>query len=945
MNVLFTSLPCPSGGETTPTPTSAPTNVGAQDSKWTPNGWKCFVAGTMCNKAPFVRKRNTTTATYVETIELLRFLTTNGTALREKLNNITYLNTLELEDYNEESNRTANVLLPMIKERQAEMAHVIEELDVAFLLVGAVSAIMVKAGYLLRNTGLVQLPHMQSTLIMSLWDTSLVVLSWWIVGNGWTFGSDKYPEQTENGLVGKSHYLDYMSELNGKEHAADWASYVYFLGLCCQCVAIVSGAVMERATLRGYLVSVIFIASLLFPSVAHSLWNKAGWASADRIENVVFDCGVIDHGGSAAVHMVGGICALSAVIVIGPRSWRYRPATSKMVAATHSSMAMNVFGCYLVAIFSVGAAFYSVQRGSDEMQAALYAGTNTGVASAAGAVVALGLGYLKDRAMTRDGPGERIFSIELLAGGVLSGLASIAAGAPYYDHVIAALVGAIGAVVYVAFGLLVNGLKIDDCSSSVAIHAFGGAWGMLAVGLFVNPQMYHNHYVTLFDEYGAEMEAHGESSAGINAHDRDMRCAGIFYPRAMNEGAQLQAQLLFVVGTFFSVGPASLLLFYLIKRTMKIRVSSQKETDGIDRHDFGGLTSGTPMELRMVTTDQSWVHAPLFEQVRAAQDGDTTEFSQNMRKLVLSRLRAKTPGGGGGGGGGSGGGGAVSASFASFDERELKKYIVKDGVLWRKTRFPAKCNAAEEEASQRPFMWVMYVPRDATALQFQACLYELQKNSAEKIDDDVTTTDTISVPMLELRKRYWWGDPYKIYEQEAKGTESLEWAEMEDMLATAAKRYRDASFRAKNGGQNDLFEEVPYSRRVDVGAYVEDRRAKKNEDGSAGVVWKPTGHFKPSTTTGANLARLVVRKRGGPWELEGLPDESAPGFMQAWDDTRFDPDDEDHPQYNPEEEDERLNRVVERRANVHMFESPYLGSHGGTVRPMDLSKASDLFRS
>ena len=67
--------------------------------------------------------------------------------------------------------------------------------------------------------------------------------------------------------------------------------------------------------------------------------------------------------------------------------------------------------------------------------------------------------------------------------------------------------------------------------------------------------------------------------------------------------------------------------------------------------------------------------------------------------------------------------------------------------------------------------------------------------------------------------------------------------------------------------------------------------------------------------------------------------------MQAWDDTRFDPDDEDHPQYNPEEEDERLNRVVERRANVHMFESPYLGSHGGTVRPMDLSKASDLFRS
>ena len=286
----------------------------------------------------------------------------------------------------------------------------------------------------------------------------------------------------------------------------------------------------------------------------------------------------------------------------------------------------------------------------------------------------------------------------------------------------------------------------------------------------------------------------------------------------------------------------------------------------------------------MVTTDQSWVHAPLFEQVRAARDG-TRPSSAKHAQARAEPAASEDPCGGGGGGGGSGGGGAVSASFASFDERELKKYIVKDGVLWRKTRFPAKCNAAEEEASQRPFMWVMYVPRDATALQFQACLYELQKNSAEKIDDDVTTTDTISVPMLELRKRYWWGDPYKIYEHEAKGTESLEWAEMEDMLATAAKRYRDASFRAKNGGQNDLFVEGPYSRRVDVGAYVEDRRAKKNEDGSAGVVWKPTGHFKPSTTTGANLARLVVRKRGGPWEL-GCPTRAPrascrPGMTRA----------------------------------------------------------------
>ena len=723
----------------------------------------------MCDETSFIPERNTSTASYYDTIGKLRFLSFNGTNLRRILNNVTESSTFLLEEYNTQMNKTANVLLPTIAQRKTELELAVRELDVAFLLVGAVSTFMVKAGYLLRNTGLVQLPYMQSTLIMSLWDTSLVVLSWWIVGNGWTFGSDKYPHKTENGLVGKSHYFDYMSERTGIDDAADWASYVYFLGLCSQCVAIVSGAVMERTTMRGYLVAVVFIASLLFPSVAHSLWNVAGWATADRIENIVFDCGVVDHGGSAAVHMVGGICALSAVLVIEPRKWRYRPATSTMVPAVHSSMIMTVFGSYFVVIFSVGAAFFSVQHSSSEMQAALLAGTNTGVSAAMGGLVAVILGWMKDRVATKDGPGERIYSLELLAGGGLAGLASVAAGAPYFSHIIAAVVGAVGAFLYIISGLLMNFFCVDDCSSSVAIHAFGGAWGMLAVGLFMNPENYYNHYKEVFDDHGAKQVSLYGTSAHINAQERVGRCAGIFYLSATNKGAQFQAQLLFVIGTFISIGLASLLLFYLIKRTVKIRVSKQKEEDGIDRHDFGGQSSA-PIELRMVTTDQTWIYAPLVENIKAAQETDF--LCQRLKARVQARTLARVSGDSDS---------SLPWSKEGFQvyEKELKKYLVKDGLLWRRTKEPTRTKPIDEEAFQCRPHWVMYIPRHAASLKFHACYYELQKNSAEKVDDDVSTADTISVAMLELRKKYWWGNPLLTDDHEGKGSESNIWAEME----------------------------------------------------------------------------------------------------------------------------------------------------------------------
>ena len=356
-----------------------------------------------------------------------------------------------------------------------------------------------------------------------------------------------------------------------------------------------------------------------------------------------------------------------------------------------------------------------------------------------------------------------------------------------------------------------------------------------------------------------------------------------------------------MIGTFISIGLASLLLFYLIKRTVKIRVSKQKEEDGIDRHDFGGQSSA-PIELRMVTTDQTWIYAPLVENIKAAQETDF--LCQRLKARVQARTLARVSGDSDS---------SLPWSKEGFQvyEKELKKYLVKDGLLWRRTKEPTRTKPIDEETFQCRPHWVMYIPRHAASLKFHACYYELQKNSAEKVDDDVSTADTISVAMLELRKKYWWGNPLLTDDREGKGSESNIWAEMEATLTTAAKRYRDVSFRAKNEGQCNLAEEVPYSRMVR---------------------FEEEPFVVPSNMEETNLARLMVRKKGGAWELEGDQDNHNPGYTCP-----------NVPGAGAGEAGQV--HKADRRASMIMYDAPYLGSHGGDVRPMNLLKASRLFRS
>ena len=96
---------------------------------------------------------------------------------------------------------------------------------------------------------------------------------------------------------------------------------------------------------------------------------------------------------------------------------------------------------------------------------------NTNLAAAAGVMAAIGL--------SRPVLGR----VDLLAGlnGAIAGLVAITAGPDLVEHHWAVVIGAVGGAICVAGLKLMERMRIDDVVGAVPAHLFAGVWGTLAV--------------------------------------------------------------------------------------------------------------------------------------------------------------------------------------------------------------------------------------------------------------------------------------------------------------------------------------------------------------------------------------------------------------------------------------------------------------------------------
>jgi Amt family ammonium transporter len=233
-----------------------------------------------------------------------------------------------------------------------------------------------------------------------------------------------------------------------------------------------------------------------------------------------------DFAGSTLVHSVGGWGALAGIIVIGARLGKY--SNGKVIDKPGSSVPLAVIGVFLLWLGWFGFNGGSVL--SADPDTVSYVLVTTSLAACTGGVFGFFVAYLVFRRM----------DLGMVLNGILAGLVGITAGADTVSINAALFIGAVAGILVVLSAITLDKFKLDDVVGAVSVHLTCGIWGTLAVGIFsTNPD--HTF------------------------------------------GTQLIGVLAYGAVAF----PLALLIFYILKLTIGVRVSEEHEIDGLDSHEHG----------------------------------------------------------------------------------------------------------------------------------------------------------------------------------------------------------------------------------------------------------------------------------------------------------------------------------------------------------------------
>jgi Amt family ammonium transporter len=289
------------------------------------------------------------------------------------------------------------------------------------------------------------------------------------------------------------------------------------------------GSGADRWRLAAGCAAAAVIAGLAFPLAAHWIWGGGFLAALGG--NFGLGAGVLDGGGAATVHALGGLAALALAWIAGPRRGKFPKEGLSTAMPGHNAIYV-LFGCLLAL---VGWLAWNAAGAVIWLHAPLVELPGTAINTLLSAATAL----LMTFAITRLRFGKPDAS--LCANGWLAGLVTSTACAAVATPFEAIFAGAVaGTVTPLLVELLELALSIDDPSGAIAVHGAAGLWGLAAAGFFA-------------------------AQAG-----------------------QLTAQLVGIAALLGIFLPFVYLLFALLNRVVEFRVDPDGERIGMDLHELGG---------------------------------------------------------------------------------------------------------------------------------------------------------------------------------------------------------------------------------------------------------------------------------------------------------------------------------------------------------------------
>lgn len=395
--------------------------------------------------------------------------------------------------------------------------------DTAWMLVATALVLLMTPGLGFFYGGMVGKKNVISTMLQSFMAMVIVSLLWVVIGFGLSFGPSL------GGIIGNPfpylffHYV-------GVGDAWPLAPTIPFLlfalfqaKFAIITPALVTGAFAERIRFWGYLLFMVLFILVIYAPLAHCTWHPDG---------LLFKLGVLDFAGGTVVHMSAGWAALAGAIFLGKRkNQKVAPARITYVLLGTGLLWFGWFG------FNAGSAM-----GANSL--AVQALSTTTVAAAAASMAWVFL----DKIM-----GHKLSAMGACIGAIV-GLVAITPAAGYVSIPHSIFIGIVSSIVSNYVVLKFPKGKIDDALDVFGCHGVGGMTGMLLTGVF--------------------------ASSGVNPAVVDQ---GLIFGETKLFINQLTALVCVSVFAFF----ASYLLFFVVNKITRLRVSEEKEELGLDITQHG----------------------------------------------------------------------------------------------------------------------------------------------------------------------------------------------------------------------------------------------------------------------------------------------------------------------------------------------------------------------
>jgi Amt family ammonium transporter len=428
--------------------------------------------------------------------------------------------------------------------------------DVAWVLASTALVLLMTPGLAFFYGGMTKARSTLNMMLMSFATICIVSVLWVMYGFSLAFGN------SGSGFYG-SFSLSKLSEAvnqvtnNGGPYGIPLLLFAGFqLMFAVITPALISGAIADRTKFLTWSIFVALWVTIVYFPVAHWVFDFGDKDAAGNITGAgwLANLGVEDFAGGTAVHINAGAAGLALAIVLGRRiGFKKNPSRPHNLPLVMIGAGLLWFGWFG---FNAGSALAANGQ-------AVLALMNTQVATAA----ALGGWLLVEK--VRDGHPTTLGA----ASGAVAGLVAITPACAFITPWAAVVLGVLaGMICSFAVGLKYR-LNFDDSLDVVGVHLVGGIVGCLFIGFFGR-----------------------DFTIGVGKTAYTWGVKGVFYGGGWTLLGH-QAIAAFSVLAYSLI--VTLILGFLLEKTLGFRISRDAELEGIDltehaesAYEFEGSVGG-----------------------------------------------------------------------------------------------------------------------------------------------------------------------------------------------------------------------------------------------------------------------------------------------------------------------------------------------------------------